>query len=68
MPANNDNVIICDSVNIEDPETIQLHILETSSSNENKILTNLILEMIKSNNELQKQHSEMHKQNTELQK
>lgn len=68
MPANNDNVIICDSVNIEDPEAIQLHILETSSSSENKILTNLILEMIKSNNELQKQHSEMHKQNTELQK
>jgi len=63
-----DNVIICDSVNIEDPEAIKLHILETSSSNENKILTNLILELIKSNTELQKQHSEIYKQNTELQK
>ena len=63
-----DNVIVCDSINIEDPEAIQLHILETSASSENKIITNLILELIKSNNELQKQHSEMHKQNTELQK
>ena len=49
-----DNVIICDSVNIEDPEGIQLHISETSSSNETKVL-NLVLELMKSNNELQKQ-------------
>jgi len=49
-----DNVILCDSVNIEDPEAIKLHILETSSSNENKIL-NLVLELMKSNNEMQKQ-------------
>jgi hypothetical protein len=49
-----ENVIICDSVNIQDPEAIKLHILETSSSNENKIL-NLVLELMKSNNELQKQ-------------
>jgi hypothetical protein len=54
MPAKVENVIICDSVNIEDPEAIQLHILETSSSNENKIL-NLVLELMKSNNEMQKQ-------------
>jgi hypothetical protein len=52
-----DNVIICDSVNIKDlkaHETIQLHILEKPSSNEDKIL-NLVLELMKSNNELQKQ-------------
>ena len=52
-----DNVIICDSVNLDDskdPEAIQLHILEKSSSNEDKIL-NLVLELMKSNNELQKQ-------------
>jgi len=52
-----DNVIICDSVNLDDlkdPESIQLHILEKSSSNEDKIL-NLVLELMKSNNELQKQ-------------
>ena len=54
MQANNDNIIICDSLNIEDPEAIQLHILEKSSSNEDKIL-NLVLELMKSNNELQKQ-------------
>jgi hypothetical protein len=49
-----ENVILCDSVNIEDPEAIKLHILENSSSNENKIL-NLVLELMKSNNEMQKQ-------------
>jgi hypothetical protein len=57
-----ENVIICDSVNIQDPEAIKLHILETSSSNENKILTNLILELIKSNTEIQKQNNEFQKQ------
>jgi hypothetical protein len=54
MPSNTDNIIICDSLNIEDPEAIQLHISETSSSNENKVL-NIVLELMKSNNELQKQ-------------
>jgi len=39
-----------------------------SSSNEIKILTNLILEMVKSNTELQKQNSELQKQTNELQK
>ena len=48
-----DNVIIGDSVNLQQPEAIQLHISE-SSSNETKVL-NLILELMKSNNELQKQ-------------
>ena len=62
IPAKADNVILCDSVNIEDPEAIKLHILETSSSNENKILTNLILELIKSNTEIQKQNTELQKQ------
>jgi hypothetical protein len=50
-----DNVIIDNTVNLQQPEAIQLHILEHSSSNETKILTNLVLELIKSNNELQKQ-------------
>jgi hypothetical protein len=61
-----DNVIICDSLNIEDPEAIQLHISETSSSNENKILTNLILELIKSNTAIQKQNNELQKQVLEV--
>ena len=60
-----DNVIVCDSVNIQDPDTIQLHILEKSSSNEDKIL-NLVLELIKSNNDLQKQVLEVCK-NTSVQ-
>ena len=55
MPSNTDNVIIDNTVNLQQPEAIQLHISETSSSNETKILTNLVLELIKSNNELQKQ-------------
>ena len=54
LEKKTENVIICDSVNIEDPEAIKLHILETSSSSETKVL-NLILELMKSNNELQKQ-------------
>ena len=66
IPAKADNVILCDSVNIEDPEAIKLHILETSSSNENKILTNLILELIKSNTEIQKQNNEFQKQILEV--
>lgn len=40
----------------------------SSSSNEIKVLTNLVLEMIKSNTELQKQHNEVQLQNSELQK
>jgi hypothetical protein len=63
-----DNVIIGDSVNLQQPEAIQLHISETCSSNETKILANIILELIKSNNENHKQQTEMHKQTTELQK
>jgi len=41
--------------------------VETSPS-EIKVLTNLVLEMVKSNTELQKQHNEIQMQNTELQK
>ena len=52
--------------NIEE-ETITPHILDSSSS-EIKALTNLVLEMVKSNTELQKQQNELQKQNTELQK
>ena len=48
-----DNVIIDNTVNLQQPESIQLHISE-SSSNETKVL-NLILELMKNNNELQKQ-------------
>jgi len=39
-----------------------------SSSSEIKVLTDLVLEMVKSNTELQKQHNEIQLQNTELQK
>ena len=39
-----------------------------SSSSEIKVLTNLVLEMVKSNTELQKQHNEIQLQNNELQK
>ena len=48
-------------------ETITQHMLDSSSS-EIKALTNLVLEMVKSNTELQKQQNELQKQNTELQK
>jgi len=48
-------------------ETITPHMLDSSSS-EIKALTNLVLEMVKSNTELQKQQNELQKQNTELQK
>lgn len=61
-----DNVIISDSINIEDPNAIQLDISETSISNENKILTNLIIELIKSNTEIQKQNNELQKQVLEV--
>jgi len=53
IPSNTDNVIIDNTVNLQQPESIQLHISE-SSSNETKVL-NLILELMKNNNELQKQ-------------
>jgi predicted RNase H-like nuclease (RuvC/YqgF family) len=39
-----------------------------SSSSEIKALTNLVLEMVKSNTELQKQQNELQKQNSDLQK
>ena len=61
-----DNVIISDSINIEEPNAIQLDISETSNSNENKILTNLIIELIKSNTEIQKQNNELQKQVLEV--
>jgi hypothetical protein len=44
------------------------NIILDSSSNEIKILTNLIFEIVKSNTELQKQTNEFQKQNHELQK
>ena len=43
-------------------------IIHDSSQNEIKILTNLVLEIVKSNTELQKQSQEFQKQNQELQK
>jgi hypothetical protein len=50
-----------------DEETITPHILDSSSS-EIKALTNLVVEMIKSNKELQKQQNELQKQNNDLHK
>jgi hypothetical protein len=52
---------------LEEEENITLHILDSSSS-EIKVLTNLVLEMVKSNTELQKQQHELQKQNSEIQK
>jgi len=57
----NENAIVCAT------DAIQLHIFD-KSSNEIKVLTNLVLEIVKSNNELQKQNTEIQKQHTELQK
>jgi predicted transcriptional regulator len=48
-------------------ETITPHMLDSSSS-EIKALTNLVLEMVKSNTELQKQQNELQKQNNDLHK
>jgi predicted transcriptional regulator len=50
-----------------DEETITPHMLDSSSS-EIKALTNLVLEMVKSNTELQKQQNELQKQNNDLHK
>ena len=48
-------------------DTITNHVFDPSST-EIKVLTNLVLEMVKSNTELQKQNNEIQKQNSELQK
>ena len=52
---------------IEVSDGITNHVFD-DSSNEIKILTNIVLEMVKSNNELHKQNTEIQKQHTELQK
>ena len=54
-------------LNTLEEETITPHLLDSSSS-EIKALTNLVLEMVKSNTELQKQQNELQKQNNDLQK
>jgi hypothetical protein len=43
-------------------------VIQDASANEIKILTNLVLEVVKSNTELQKQSQELQKQNQEIQK
>ena len=43
-------------------------VIQDASANEIKILTNLVLEVVKSNTELQKQSHELQKQNNDLQK
>jgi hypothetical protein len=43
-------------------------VMQDASANEIKILTNLVLEVVKSNTELQKQSHELQKQNNDLQK
>jgi|688.fasta_scaffold423695_1 hypothetical protein len=45
-----------------------IHEPHHTSSNENTLLTNLVLEVVKSNNELQKQHTDLQKQHSDLQK
>jgi hypothetical protein len=52
---------------IEEKNEIITHVFD-ASSNEIKLLTNLVLEMVKSNSELQTQYTEVIKNNTELQK
>jgi len=52
----------------ESNETIYENTLLDSSSNEFKILTNLVLEIVKNNSELQKQNNELQKQNQDFQK
>jgi hypothetical protein len=53
--------------NTLEEETITPHILDSSSS-EVKALTNLVLEIVKNNTELQKQQNDLQKQNVEIQK
>ena len=43
-------------------------VIQDASANEIKVLTNLVLEIVKSNSELQKQSQEFQKQNQDLQK
>ena len=66
MPSKTENVIITDSEDLDYTaiESIQLHI--TEPSNENKILANLIAELIKSNTEMYKQNNELQKQILEV--
>jgi hypothetical protein len=52
---------------VDETNEITTHVFD-SSSIEIKNLTNLVLEMVKSNNELQKQNTEIQKQHTDLQK
>jgi len=52
---------------LDEEETITPHMLDSSSS-EIKALTNLVLEIVKSNTEMQKQHYELQKQNSDLHK
>ena len=60
MSINSEN-----NPNVE-TSAISLHVFETTSS-EIKILTNLVLEMVKNNTELQKQNTEIQKRHNELQ-
>ena len=57
---------ISDSNTLEE-ETITPHMIDSSIS-EIKTLTNLVLEIVKSNMELQTQQNELQKQNNEIQK
>ncbi len=63
--CNNEiNKKICNNENINETENTILD----SSSNEIKVLTNLVIELVKNNTELQKQTSELQKQNQDFQK
>jgi hypothetical protein len=53
---------------IEEPVTNVENTILDASSNEIKILTSLVLELVKNNTELQKQTSELQKQNQDFQK
>jgi hypothetical protein len=58
---------LSDVHSLDEEETITPHMLDSSSS-EIKALTNLVLEIVKSNTEMQKQHYELQKQNSDLHK
>jgi len=53
---------------IEEPDATVENTIVDASSNEIKILTNLVLELVKNNTELQKQTTELQKQNQDFQK
>ena len=55
-------------INIKDKMKNEINDIKNDGMKDVKTMTKLVLEVIKSNNELQKQNSELHKQNQDFQK